>query len=403
MFQLHDSLVLRTRITRVDVCRAELVLSLLIANWKKPLQVLAIWRLFMLENWGWRSFFESSFHAYRERGLIPARVTAVYPSELEVVTQTGTTLAVLSGNLRSSLDASSRPTVGDWVAIDVSPDHTTAVVEALLPRQTLLSRKSPSGEQQLLAANVDTVLIATSANAEFNQSRLERYMALTWDCGAKPVLVLTKIDQVEASAGEAFCEAMHAVGMGVPVVVVSAVTGVGLTELTALLPAGQTAVLLGSSGVGKSTLINALRQEESMATSHISSDGQRGRHTTTHRQLLPLQGGACLIDTPGMRELLPVLKGDGLEQAFEDVEILSRSCRFRDCTHQTEPGCAVIAAIQSGEISKRRVKNYAKLQAEQARLELKTRIERGSGSAKQDLRKRDKAFAKQIRQTLRFK
>lgn len=357
----------------------------------------------MLEEWGWRDTYQALYAPYQEKGLQAARVTAVFPDQLEIETREGQQRAILSASLRDIGDPLLRPTVGDWVVGSYPAEGDVWVVNAVLPRQTVMARKSPAGAAQLLAANVDFVLIATSANAEFNPSRLERYMALAWDCGAQPVLILTKIDQADEEDLDDFLDEMESLANGVPIHAVSAYTGLGLEELAPYVGTGQTVVLLGSSGVGKSTLINALADEALMETREISSDGQRGRHTTTYRQLLRLSDGGCLIDTPGMRELSPLLQEEGLAQTFDDIERLGEGCRYRNCKHQNEPGCAVREAIGEGHLSERRLKNYKKLYAEQDRMRIKGLADEGEGYAKYDLRQREKAFGKMTRQAQAYK
>lgn len=357
----------------------------------------------MLEEWGWREAQLSTFMPYQSKGYQVGRVTAVFLNQFEIATPEGVLRANLSSPLRDVADPTLRPTVGDWVVGQYPVNGEAWVIHELLPRRTVMARKSPSGGKQLLAANVDFVLIATSANAEFNLSRLERFMSLAWDCGAQPVIVLTKIDQADEDDLDDFLDELESVANGVPVHAISAYTGLGLGELAPYIGTGNTVVLLGSSGVGKSTLINALADDELMETSAISSDGKRGRHTTSHRQLLRLVDGGCLIDTPGMRELLPLLSETGLEQTFEDIDKLGKRCRFNDCQHQSEPGCAVREAVNRGDLSERRLKNFKKLYAEQDRLRLRTQADDGEGYAKQDLRKREKAFGKMARQAVSYK
>lgn len=354
----------------------------------------------MLEEWGWCSAFEEAYAPYQEKGLQPGRVTAVFPDQFQVETREGTVTGILAASMRDSAD---RPTVGDWTVGKYPAAGDVWQIHAILPRQTLMARQSPSGTKQLLAANIDYVLIATSANAEFNPNRLERFLTLAWDCGAQPVLVLTKIDQADNEDLDDFLEDLDNIANGAPVHAVSAYTGLGLEELAPYATTGKTLVLLGSSGVGKSTLINALLDDEIMDTAAISADGQRGRHTTTHRQLLRLSDGGCLIDTPGMRELLPILQEDGLAQTFEDINTLGKSCRFRNCTHNNEPGCAVREAIHDGALSDRRLRNFKKLAAEQERLKLKGMADDGEGYAKYDMRQREKAFGKMTRQAQSYK
>jgi ribosome biogenesis GTPase len=253
------------------------------------------------------------------------------------------------------------PAVGDWVAVcDAPGDHRA--IEALLPRRTKVSRKTPwlKAEEHILVANVDTVFLVAGLDGDFNVRRLERYLVAAWDSGADPVLVLTKLDVCEDD--DQLHEA-EAVALGVPVLAVSNVTGEGVDDVRALLRPARTFVLLGSSGSGKSTLVNRLAGRTLMPTGDLRRDG-RGRHTTRHRQLLVLPGGAIVIDTPGLREL-QVWEGD-VDEAFTDVAEFASQCRFNDCAHDTEPGCAVRAALDSGELPVRRWESWRRLQREVA-------------------------------------
>jgi ribosome biogenesis GTPase len=256
------------------------------------------------------------------------------------------------------------PTVGDVVTIQVVPDGDS-LITSTLERKSYFSRRDPDkgrGEQAV-AANFDYCLIVASLNQDFNLRRIERYLAQTWDSGAVPVVVLTKADLV--TEPEKQVAAVEAIANFAEVIAVSTVTGAGLDRLEQYLQPGKTLVLLGSSGVGKSTLVNALAGSEMMTTAEIREDDAKGRHTTTHRQLLQLPNGALVIDTPGMRELGMWDAGTGLSSTFTDVEqVLDQGCRFSDCNHTGEPGCAVTAAIDSGELDQARWDNYLKLQKE---------------------------------------
>mgnify|MGYP003293713170 CR=1 FL=1 len=255
------------------------------------------------------------------------------------------------------------PTTGDYVLIKYVPTGDSLIVETL-PRKTFFSRRNPTpgrGEQ-LVAANFDYVFIMQSLNMDFNPKRLERYMTLAWQSGAQPVVLLTKADLQEDWWD--YLTAAERSAAGAPVQVVSARTGYGLERLRAFLQPGKTVVFLGSSGVGKSSLVNALAGEELMATSAIREDDSKGRHTTTHRQLLMLKNGVLVIDTPGMRELGMWEASEGLSETFTDVERFLGKCRFSDCRHQGEPGCAIRSAIDSGQLDLDRWENYRKLSEE---------------------------------------
>lgn len=291
-----------------------------------------------------------------------ARVTAQHRDLYEVITAQGPLAARLSGKLRHSItNTTDLPTVGDWLFI-TAPDSDQAMIEAVLPRQSLLARGSVhhSASGQLIAANLDTIFICMSLNADFNLRRIERYLTMAWESQAQPVIVLTKADVCSDVATK--LTDLETVSIGVPVLVCSATTKAGLADLWTYTKPGQTVAFIGSSGVGKSTLINYLLGEATLATKAIRADDDKGRHTTTARQLLQLPNGGIVIDTPGMREL-QLYMGD-VSKTFEDITALAAQCKFNDCTHTQEPGCAVQAAIAEGTLSPKRLQSYQKLQRE---------------------------------------
>jgi len=322
----------------------------------------------VITTYGWSDALRRQFEPFAAHGLVPARVTAQHRGLWRVATEAGDMEARLSGRFAHDALEGGYPVAGDWVAAEIAGD--LALVHAVLPRRTVFQRREagPAGALQVLAANVDTALIAASLNADLNLRRLERYLALAYESGAEPVVVLTKADLC-ADVAEAV-EAVQAVAFGAPVLTVSAATGEGLTALEALLEPGRTAVLLGSSGVGKSTLVNALAGAELMATNAVREDDARGRHTTTHRELIALPSGAMILDTPGMRELGLWDAGAGVDQAFADVTAevaaLAQDCRFSDCAHEAEPGCAVRAALEDGRLDEGRWRSFQKLKRELA-------------------------------------
>ena len=293
---------------------------------------------------------------------IPGRVTAVHKERYEIVCQHGITHARLKTK-EYFVDTQDFPTTGDFVMINYIPNGDSQII-ATLPRKTFFSRREPGPvpRDQAVAANFDYVFIMQSLNLDFNPKRLERYLTLAWQSGATPVILLTKADLVDDYWD--FLTRVERVAAGVNIHVVSAHSGYGLNRLNAYLQPGNTVVFLGSSGVGKSSLVNALAGEEIMTVSAIREDDSKGRHTTTHRQLIRLKNGVMIIDTPGMRELGMWDISEGLSDAFSDVEQFLGRCRFSDCKHEKEPGCAIRAAIDAGELDIARWESYQKLSEE---------------------------------------
>jgi ribosome biogenesis GTPase len=322
-------------------------------------------KTFHLKDLGWNSFFETQFSDLREAALVPARVMEEFKGSHRVRAERGEYLAETAGKVRyQAEDRDDLPAVGDWVAITPRPEETRARIECILPRQTKLSRKVAGRElsEQIIAANLDTVFVVSALNREFNMRRIERYLALVWDSGARAVVLLNKAD-VCADAAACVAE-VEGIALGAPVHSLSALEGTGLEVVCKYLAPGETAAFVGSSGVGKSTIINALAGGESLRVQPVREDDDRGRHTTTSRQMIFLPGGGIVIDTPGMRELQLWDSADGVAQTFEDIASLAQDCRFRDCNHRGEPGCAVEASIQNGVLARERLENHRKLQAE---------------------------------------
>jgi ribosome biogenesis GTPase len=343
-----------------------------------------------LADLGWTDELEAAFTTYAADGFEPARVVAEHRGGYAVRSARGDRLAHARGKLREAELFGGMPTVGDWVVVVDAGERFA--IEAVLPRRTKVSRKTPwlKSDEHVLVANVDTVFLVSGLDADFNVRRLERYLATAWDSGADPVVVLTKLDIGDAS----LVHEAEAAAMGVPVHAVSNVTGEGLDALDAYLAPARTIVLLGSSGTGKSTLVNRLAGREVMPIGGLRHDG-RGRHTTRHRQLHALRNGALLIDTPGLREL-QLWEGD-LDRAFADVAELATRCRFNDCAHGTEPGCAIRAALEDGSLDPERWASYGKLEREMARL-----AGRRSHREHAELKRRWKERARETKQLKRY-
>jgi ribosome biogenesis GTPase len=322
-----------------------------------------------LAELGWTPELDRSFSGHLAAGRRPARILVEHQRSYTIRTADGEGTAAVSGRYRfDTRRPEDFPAVGDWVAIDAGPEGGMAVIHALLPRRSAFTRlvAGKRADGQVVAANVDVILIAMGLDGDFNLRRLERYLALGWSSGAMPVVVLTKADRCSDIDGHV--SAVTAVAPGVLVLAISAITGVGMDALAEHLGPGRTAAVLGSSGVGKSTLVNALLGIEALATAEVRSD-DRGRHTTTHRQLVLLPGGACIVDTPGMRELGLMDGGEGLNEAFADIDDIATDCRFSDCRHDREPGCAIVAAMGEGRLDTSRFTAWRKLEREAASTE----------------------------------
>ena len=329
--------------------------------------------VFGLARLGWAADLEQEFEQYETAGLVPGRVSVQHRGAYDVLAADGEVRAGLPGKLlHDAGDVADLPAVGDWVALD-PPQGGQSTVRAVLPRRTAFVRTAASdqhriSEQQVVAANVDTVFLVSALAEDYNLRRLERYLVLAWESGALPVVVLTKADLCEDVDGAV--AGVESVAVGVSVHAVSNVTGEGVDELRPYFAGNRTVAALGSSGVGKSTLINSLSGHEVMATGGLRRDG-RGRHTTTRRELIAVPGGGFFLDTPGMRELQLAEATGGMEEAFDDIVELFARCRFSDCAHDQEPGCAVKEALRAGRLDLERWTSYQKLQRELKMLERK--------------------------------
>ena len=351
-----------------------------------------------LEDLGWTPRFAEAFEPHRARGLAPARVSLEHTHIYRVLSPDGERLARVAGRLRH--DATGRadfPAVGDWVAIETPPSGD-ARIRAVLPRATRFVRRAAGDptEPQIVAANVDVVFLVSGLDGDFNPRRIERYLVTACDSGASPVVVLNKADLVDDV--DPFVREVERVGQGVAVEVVSAHRPDSLGRLRVHLGRGRTAALLGSSGVGKSSIANALIGEELLRTRDVRMSDSRGRHTSTSRQMVLLPGGGILIDTPGMRELQLWDTGEAIAGTFADIEAIAEDCRFRDCRHGSEPGCAVIAAVAAGTLPPERLESVRKLQAEQ-----KYQAAQQDERARIEIKRAGKIGAKALRARLKEK
>lgn len=323
-----------------------------------------------MESIGWNSIFAYYFDELKCPNLIPARVSSEDRGAYSLMTSLGELRGKVSGTYRYSTENRiDFPVVGDWTAVEVYSADSVAIIHELLPRKTILSRKV-SGEvteKQALAANIDYTLIVSGLDKDFNLRRIERYLALAWDSGAQPVIILNKADLIEnPDSLDEIRKEIESIALGVPIHFISSlnINNGNLKDLENYFSDNKTVVLLGSSGVGKSTLTNRLLGENYQKTADVRVSDSKGRHTTTRRQLFSLPSGGMLIDTPGIRELQLWVDEKGFGLGFPDIEALAKNCRFGDCTHAQEPGCAVQEAIIKNELDANRLHNYQKLQKE---------------------------------------
>lgn len=349
---------------------------------------------------GWNDFFKAHFESLDIEGVIPARVAIQQKDRSIIVCEKGELWAEVSGKFRhKALSKSDYPTVGDWVAITIKTDGDGAVIHSLLPRKSKFSRKAVldgKTEEQVLSANIDTAFIVSGLDGEYNLRRLERYISVAWDSGTSPVVLLNKSDLCDDV--DSIVTKVENTVIGVPVHSVSAIIKDSLEILKGYLGKGKTVSLLGSSGVGKSTIINSLLGYDRQKTGEVRDSDRRGRHTTTYRELIVLRNEGILIDTPGMREIEIWGDEDGLSMAFDDIEELAAQCRFNDCGHGNEPGCAIKKALDNGELDTGRYQNFLKLQKELKRLAI-----RKSGKEAYYQRLQGKKFSSMIEEVKKLK
>ena len=318
-----------------------------------------------LNKLGWNETLEAKFQEYKAIGFVAGRVFIEHKNIYRVYTESGEILAEISGRMRhDAVEGKDYPSVGDWVIVEPWKNEQKGSIHGILPRKSKFSRKvaGDNTREQILASNVDIVFLVNALNKDFNMRRIERYLVLAFESGASPVIILSKADLCE-DIDEKLNE-VSKFAMGVPIHVVSSIKSEGVDYLKKYLVEGKTVALLGSSGAGKSTLINELAGCELQRTGDIRDGDDKGKHTTTHRELMILPGGGLIIDTPGMRELQMWDGGQGISETFEDIEQLSKQCKFTDCKHKEEPGCAVNEALAQGNLSEERLQSYIKLQKE---------------------------------------
>ncbi|MBE9034532.1 ribosome small subunit-dependent GTPase A [aff. Roholtiella sp. LEGE 12411] len=318
-----------------------------------------------LDYFGWSDVFAHSFEPYHQQGFRVGRVAIKYRNTYILYTEQGELSAEVTGKLRHQASQTQDfPAVGDWVVISVRESEKRATIHEILPRKSKFSRKTVGSktEEQIVATNIDTVFLVSGLDGDFNPRRIERYLILAWESGANPVIVLNKADLCN-SLEECLAE-VEAVALGVPIVFLSATNYQGLDALKPYLKTGQTVALLGSSGVGKSTITNQLHGASLQAVQPVRQSDYRGRHTTTHRELILLPTGGLIIDTPGMREIQIWAGNEGLQETFADIETLAQDCHFRNCQHDNEPDCVVQQALAEGKLDYSRFLSYQKLQKE---------------------------------------
>jgi ribosome biogenesis GTPase len=346
-----------------------------------------------LETFGWNSFFESRFAPHREQKLLPGRISIQHKDRYVLLSEQGEINGKVSGKFRFDVSGLQEfPAVGDWVVFEIDSGDQSAVIHHVLERKSKFSRKVAGDrpDEQVLAANIDIVFLVMGLDGNYNLRRLERYLTVAEESEARSVIVLNKSDLcshlVECT------QEVLSIAHGINVVVMSALRAEDVAPIRSLLTPGITGVLLGSSGVGKSTITNQLLGKEHSQVQSVRGTDSHGRHTTPHRELLVLPNGGIIIDTPGLRELQLWSGEDGLHDSFDDIEELATNCRFRDCRHEAEPGCAVKLAIQGSTLEPERYESYQKLQRE-----IQFQITKNNSTAKRLEKERDKKMANQMK------